>query len=125
MLRTVWAKTEGRPRLYLIDERCDFVEPVKLYLDHLAALKKSPHTLENYCRHLARYFGFLEREQVDWRRARPDDLVHFIQWLRDRTRMEALIEMQREGADMSFNTVCAVARVSKTFLYDPKHSDLA
>jgi hypothetical protein len=65
MLRTVWAKTEGRRRLYLIDERYDFIEPVKLYLDHLAALEKSPHTLENYCRHLARYFVFLEREQVD------------------------------------------------------------
>ena len=63
MLRTVWAKTEGRRRLYLIDERCDFVQPVKLYLDQLAALEKSPHTLENYCRHLARYFVFLEREQ--------------------------------------------------------------
>ena len=74
MLRTVWAKTNGRRRLYPID-RCDFVEPVKLYLDHLAAPEKSPHTLENYCRHLARYFVFLEREQVDWRRARPDDLV--------------------------------------------------
>ena len=39
--------------------------------------------------------------------------------------MEALIEMQREGAAINFNTVCAAARVSKTFLYDPKHSDLA
>jgi hypothetical protein len=39
--------------------------------------------------------------------------------------MEALIEMQREGANINFNTVCAVAHVSKTFLYDPKHSDLA
>jgi hypothetical protein len=39
--------------------------------------------------------------------------------------MEALIEMQRGGADINFNTVCAVARVSKMFLYDPKHSDLA
>ena len=82
MLRTVWAKTEGRRCLYLIDERCDFVEPVKLYLDHLTALEKSPNTLENYCRHLARYFAFLEGEQVDWCSAKPDDLVHFIQsWL--------------------------------------------
>jgi hypothetical protein len=67
MLRTVWARSDGRRRLYLIDEGCDFVEPVKLYLDHVAALKKSPHTQENYCRHLARCFVFLEREQVDWR----------------------------------------------------------
>lgn len=73
MLRTVWAKTEGCRRLYLIDERCDFVEPVKLYLDHLAALEKSPHTLEGYCRHLGRYFSFLRREAVDWRNVRPDD----------------------------------------------------
>lgn len=36
MLRTVWAKIESRRRLFLIDERCDFIEPVKLYLDHLA-----------------------------------------------------------------------------------------
>ena len=39
MLRTVWARFEERRRLYLIDERCEFVEPVKLYLDHLAALR--------------------------------------------------------------------------------------
>jgi hypothetical protein len=44
MLRTVWATVDGRRRLYLISETCDFVEPVKLYLDHLAALEKSPHT---------------------------------------------------------------------------------
>ncbi len=110
MLRTVWAKTEGRPRLYLIDERCDFVEPVKLYLDHLAALDKSPHTLENYCRHLARYFVFLEREQVDWRRARPDDLVHFIQWLRDRTRRNESYLSER-----TVNTI--VAAVSSFYRY--------
>jgi hypothetical protein len=36
MLRTVWAKIESRRRLFLIDERSDFIEPVKLYLDHLA-----------------------------------------------------------------------------------------
>jgi hypothetical protein len=33
--------------------------------------------------------------------------------------------MQHEGAVVNFNTVCAAARVSKTFLYDPKHADLA
>jgi len=110
MLRTVWAKTEDRRRLCLIDERCDFVEPVKLYLDHLAALEKSPHTLENYCRHLARYFVFLEREQVDWRRASPDDLVHFIQWLRDRTRRNESYLSER-----TVNTI--VAAVSSFYRY--------
>jgi hypothetical protein len=39
--------------------------------------------------------------------------------------IEAITVMQREGATINFNTVCSAARVSKTFLYDPKHSDLA
>src|ERR1700682_4204909 len=105
MLRTVWAKTDGRRRLYVIDECCDFVEPVKLYLDHLAALEKSPHTLENYCRHLARYFVFLEREHIGWRSVRPDDLVHFIQWLRDRTRRNESYLSER-----TVNTIVAAVR---------------
>ena len=37
----------------------------------------------------------------------------------------AMTAMQREGAAINFNTICRAARVSKTFLYDPKHSDLA
>jgi hypothetical protein len=37
----------------------------------------------------------------------------------------AITKMQRDGAAVNFNTVCAAARVSKTFLYDPKHADLA
>jgi hypothetical protein len=109
MLRTVWATSSSSRRLYLIDERCDFVEPVKLYLDHLA-LEKSPHTLENYCRHLARFFVFLGREQVDWLRVRPDDLVHFIQWLRDRTRRSESYLSER-----TVNTI--VAAVSSFYRY--------
>ena len=37
----------------------------------------------------------------------------------------AITKMQRDGAAINFNTICAAARVSKTFLYDPKHADLA
>jgi integrase/recombinase XerD len=110
MLRTVWATVDGRRRLYLIDEGCNFVEPVKLYLDHLAALEKSPYTQENYCRHLARYFVFLERENVNWRSAKPDDLVHFIQWLRDRTRRNESYLSER-----TVNTI--VAAVSSFYRY--------
>jgi len=39
--------------------------------------------------------------------------------------VESINELQRTGAAINFNTVCTAARVSKTFLYDPKHSDLA
>ncbi len=39
--------------------------------------------------------------------------------------IEAITEMQREGAAINFNAICLAARVSKTFLYNPKPSDLA
>jgi len=37
----------------------------------------------------------------------------------------AITTMQSQGSSINFNTICRAARVSKTFLYDPKHSDLA
>ena len=37
----------------------------------------------------------------------------------------AIAMMESQGGLINFNTVCRSARVSKTFLYDPKHSDLA
>lgn len=37
----------------------------------------------------------------------------------------AISTMQSQGGRINFNTVCHAARVSKTFLYDPKHADLA
>lgn len=37
----------------------------------------------------------------------------------------AIATMQAQRASINFNTICLAARVSKTFLYDPKHSDLA
>lgn len=33
--------------------------------------------------------------------------------------------MQTQCIPINFNTVCHAARVSTTFLYDPKHADLA
>ena len=44
MLRTIWARVGNRKRLYLVDGACEFIPPVKQYLDYLAALEKSPHT---------------------------------------------------------------------------------
>jgi len=43
---------------------------------------------------------------------------------RQRTR-EALQSLQHQGMRINFSTVCEEARVSKTFLYDPRHADLA
>ena len=35
MVRTVWARQEEKKQLYLVDEACEFVLPVKRYLDYL------------------------------------------------------------------------------------------
>jgi hypothetical protein len=37
----------------------------------------------------------------------------------------AISTMQSDGTPINFNTIRHAARVSKTFLYDPKHADLA
>ena len=115
-MRTVWAEIEGRRRLYLVDDQCDFIEPVKLYLDHLTALEKSPNTLENYCRHLCRYFTFLKREQTDWRSVKPDDLIHFIQWLRSfATSMGSARTNESRLSERTVNTI--VTAVSSFYRY--------
>ncbi len=43
---------------------------------------------------------------------------------RQRTK-EALRCLQQQGKPINFSTVCEAACVSKTFLYDPRHADLA
>lgn len=43
---------------------------------------------------------------------------------RERT-WEAIRSLRERGSPVNFSTVCEQARVSKTFLYDPRHADLA
>jgi len=43
---------------------------------------------------------------------------------RQRTR-EAIQSLQQQRKPINFSSVCAAANVSKTFLYDPRHADLA
>ena len=43
---------------------------------------------------------------------------------RQRTR-EAIHLLRQQGKPINFSTVCQAANVSKTFLYDPRHTDLA
>lgn len=83
MVRTVWALVQGIRRLYLVDDTSRFVEPVKRYLDALVIQGRSPNTVESYCRHLKHYFTFLAEAQLDWRAVAPDDLLHFVEWLRN------------------------------------------
>ena len=89
MIRVVRAKTQFGIRLYLVDETCNFIHPVKQFLDYLAALEKSPHTQQSYCRHLRHYFSFLENSELDWQHVTPDNLVSFVQWLRNPSKLLA------------------------------------
>lgn len=117
MVRAVWARSEAGKRLYLVDEMCDFVLPVKQYLDYLAALEKSPHTLENRCRHLCHYFTFLEQSSLPWQQATPDDLVHFVQWLRNPLRRVDTVPLHGTSplSERSVNTI--VTTVSSFYRY--------
>ena len=101
----------------MVDNECEFVLPAKRYLDYLAALEKSPHTLENYCRHLCLYFTFLEQIQRDWQQVTPDDLVRFVQWLRDPHRQASVPSIHRTSplSERSVNTI--VTAVSSFYRY--------
>ena len=117
MVRAVWAKQENRKQLYLIDKECEFILPVKCYLDYLSALEKSPHTLENYCRHLCLYFTFLEQARLDWQHITPDDLIHFVQWLRNPQRQVGTLSVHSTSplSERSVNTI--VTAVSSFYRY--------
>jgi len=117
VVRAVWASSEAGKRLYLVDEACDFVLPAKQYLDYLAALEKSPHTLENHCRHLCHYFTFLEQSSLQWQQATPDDLVHFVQWLRNPLRQVGTVPLHGTSplSERSVNTV--ITTVSSFYRY--------
>jgi site-specific recombinase XerD len=117
VVRVVWAKQENKKQLYLVDNECGFILPVKRYLDYLAALEKSPHTLENYCRHLCLYFTFLEQAHLDWQYVASDDLVRFVQWLRDPQRQVGTLSVHSTSAlsERSVNTI--VTAVSSFYRY--------
>src|SRR5258708_6002508 len=107
MVRAVWAKRENEKRLYLVNGDCEFILPVKRYLDYLATLEKSPHTLENHCHHLCHYFTFLEQAHLDWQQVTPDDLVRFVQWLRNPLRQVKMSPLKGVSplSERSVNTI--------------------
>jgi Phage integrase, N-terminal SAM-like domain len=109
MVRTVWALIQGTRRLYLVDDTCTFVEPVKRYLEALDIQGKSPNTLESYCRHLKHYFTFLEEAHLDWRAVAPDDLLRFVEWLRTPHRQLQVhpLHLTSRLSERSVNTILA------------------
>jgi integrase/recombinase XerD len=115
MVRTVWAATSTGRRLYLVDASLAFIPPVKQYLDYLAALEKSPHTLEHYCRHLKHLFTFLEERQREWDDVTPDDIVQFMQWLRTPRPSAAPAPPQSPRTERTVNTI--LTAVSSFYRY--------
>jgi integrase/recombinase XerD len=117
MIKTVWAQIGNQKRLYLVDESYEFVRPVKDYLDYLVALESSPHTQENYCRHLCLYFTFLEQVHLHWQTVTPDHLVSFVQWLRNPLRRAGIQSLQGSSplSERSVNTI--VTAVSSFYRY--------
>ena len=109
MVRTVWALVQGTRRLYLVDDTCAFLEPVKRYLEALDIQGKSPNTLESYCRHLKHYFTFLEEAHLDWCAVTPDDLLRFVEWLRNPHRQLQVhpLHLTSRLSERSVNTVLA------------------
>ena len=154
MVRTVWALVQGTRRIYLVDDTCTFLEPVKRYLEALDIQGKSPNTLESYCRHLKHYFTFLEEAHLDWCAVTPDDLLRFVEWLRNPYRQLQVqpLHLTSRLSERSVNTILAAVasfyryhvqrgqvlanpvlyeevsnRFSrfKPFLYDARQADLA
>lgn len=117
MTRTVWAQVEGARRLYLIDEDYEFIQPVKKYLDHLNAIERSPNTQTNYCYHLQYLFTFLDQSHLDWRDVKPDDLVEFVQWLRNPLRQIGVQPLRSQSplTERSVNTI--IAAVNSFYRY--------
>lgn len=123
MVKTVWARKENRKQLYLVDDTCEFIASVKRYLDYLVALEKSPHTLENYCRHLCYYFTFLAQVHLHWQHVTPDDLVRFVQWLRNPLRQVNTRPLHEASplSERSVNTI--VTAVSSFYRYQLQHGE--
>src|SRR5260221_1623071 len=109
MVRTVWSLIQGTRRLYLVDDNCTFLEPVNRYLEALDIQGKSPNTLESYCRHLKHYFTFLEEARLDWRAVAPDDLLRFVEWLRNPHRQMQVqpLHLTSRLSQRSVNTILA------------------
>jgi site-specific recombinase XerD len=58
------------------------VGPIEQYLAYLTDIERSPNTVRAYAFDLKDYFTFLQRQGLDWREARLEDVGEFVAWLR-------------------------------------------
>jgi integrase/recombinase XerD len=58
------------------------VGPVERYLSYLTGIERSPNTVRGYAHDLKDYWQFLARRDLDWRRARLEDIGEYVAWLR-------------------------------------------
>ena len=66
---------------------------------------------------MCRYFTFLEQAHLDWQKVTPDDLVCFVQWLRDPLRQVGVLSLHTTSplSEKSVNTI--VTAVSSFYRY--------
>lgn len=72
----------GRVTWTVLDDDFLPIKPIHQYLSYLDNLERSPHTVQNYARHLKLYWDFLKDKHHNWQEIQLDQLAEFITWLR-------------------------------------------
>jgi site-specific recombinase XerD len=58
------------------------IGPIERYLSYLTDIERSPNTVRAYAHDLKDYWAFLAGRDLDWRKARLDDIGEYVAWLR-------------------------------------------
>lgn len=93
----------GRVTWTVLDDNFSPIQPIHQYLSYLENLARSPHTVQNYARHLKLYWDFLRDKHLDWQKIRLDQLAEFIPWLR-RSAPET-VSMQHQESQRTESTI--------------------
>ena len=57
------------------------IAPVERFLAHLVAIERSPNTVRAYAHDVRDFFEFLAGRDLEWHRARLEDIGRFVAWL--------------------------------------------
>lgn len=73
---------QGEVIWIVIDSCGDIAQPAVAYLRYLQNLERSPNTIKSYAGHLALFWDFLERSELNWKLLTLESLAEFMAWLR-------------------------------------------